>query len=153
MVTIEGFLNDVSRVFACAAAEDTRFAGALVKRAHLLEVIARGEARRLASERRLGGPVPRFCILSVTWRCNLRCAGCYARQYAGRGDLPLHEIRRVVGEASGLGMFLFVIVGGEPLLVPGLVDMLSKQSPIQAIPCQIPPNMVGFPDACGSMPD
>jgi MoaA/NifB/PqqE/SkfB family radical SAM enzyme len=127
MLTIERFLDDIRKAFLCAAAEDQAFAGALAARARLLPVIAEGEARRRASEARLGAPVPRFCIFSVTWRCNLKCAGCYARQYAGRGDMPLDEIRRVAREACGLGAFMFVIVGGEPLLVPGLVEALAAE--------------------------
>jgi len=94
----------------------------------LLLSIRAGEGRRTQNEKRLGVPVPRFCIFSVTWLCNLRCIGCYASQYKRGPGLPLDELRRIIGEASELGMFLFVIVGGEPLLVPGLLDVLAERN-------------------------
>jgi len=88
-------------------------------------VVLDGERRRKANEKRLGVPIPRFCIISVTWRCNLDCAGCYAKNYPRNPDLPLETIARVIGEANKLGSFFFVIVGGEPLLRPGLIEMLG----------------------------
>lgn len=93
----------------------------------LLGKLSAGEKRRKASQKRLGVCVPRFCLFSVTWRCNLKCKGCYARNYAQRGDMSLDQIGRVVDEACRLGSYLFVIVGGEPLLVDGLIELLSAR--------------------------
>jgi len=36
-------------------------------------------------------------------------------------------VRRIFAEACGLGSYLFIIVGGEPLLVPGLLDALAER--------------------------
>ena len=41
----------------------------------LARVVLGGERRRRANEKRLGVPIPRFCIISVTWKCNLDCVG------------------------------------------------------------------------------
>ena len=89
--------------------------------------------------------IPRFCIFSVTWRCNLDCKGCYAKSYLGsshsgiaeeviespdklakRNDLPIAEIKRVISQAADLGTYLWVIAGGEPLLVDDLIPTLTN---------------------------
>jgi MoaA/NifB/PqqE/SkfB family radical SAM enzyme len=83
----------------------------------------RFQARRSAE---LGVPVPHVCMFSVTWRCNLHCAGCYAANYERGADLSRDQIDRVLREAIDLGTYMFVIVGGEPLMVEGLIGQLSR---------------------------
>ena len=126
MITIEQLLGDIQR----SVAQMTDGPGAtrtiFARPRELLGEFLSGERRRLESQARLGVPVPRFCIFSVTWRCNLGCAGCYAKNYVRGNELRLDEIERVLHEARDLGSFLFVIVGGEPLMLPGLMDAMSR---------------------------
>ncbi len=75
--------------------------------------------------------VPPFLILSITSRCNLRCAGCYAASAGTLGprlapDLNADEWRKVIAEASSLGVFGFVIAGGEPFLFRELVGLCRE---------------------------
>ncbi len=81
-----------------------------------------------------GSVVPPFLILSITSRCNLRCVGCYAAAVGTvrknspenekcKGNLNLDQWRRVIQEASNLGIFGFIIAGGEPFVFPGLLDL------------------------------
>lgn len=79
----------------------------------LARIVLGGESRRKASEKRLRIPVPRFCILSVTWRCNLDCTACYTKNYRRDSQLSLKTIERVIKEANRLGSFFFIIVGGR----------------------------------------
>jgi len=83
------------------------------------------EMCRYASEKKLGIPVPRICMFSVTWECNLDCVGCYAREYEGKGGLTLEDIENAVRQCCEMGTRMFIIVGGEPLMVEGLIDMLG----------------------------
>ncbi len=82
-------------------------------------------ARRRVREARAGLTVPPIAIFSITNRCNLRCKGCYAQ--AIRGDAPdelsPQKLRSIVEEADELGVSFFVIVGGEPLVRPEIVDI------------------------------
>jgi MoaA/NifB/PqqE/SkfB family radical SAM enzyme len=71
--------------------------------------------------------VPPFLILSITSRCNLSCVGCYA---AAVGTTKTHKAplgkdqwRRIIADASEVGVFGFVIAGGEPFLCPGLLEL------------------------------
>jgi MoaA/NifB/PqqE/SkfB family radical SAM enzyme len=82
-------------------------------------------ARKRAAAMRQGLTVPPIAIFSITHRCNLRCKGCYA--HAIRGDaadaLSADKLNGIVDEADALGFSFFVIVGGEPLTRPEIVDI------------------------------
>lgn len=56
--------------------------------------------------------------LHVTHRCNLRCVGCYSgvEERNGRPDLPLEEMRVIVGHLARAGVQKLIISGGEPFL-------------------------------------
>jgi MoaA/NifB/PqqE/SkfB family radical SAM enzyme len=76
--------------------------------------------------------VPPFLILSITSRCNLRCAGCYA-DAAGtinNGKTIQHlnnkQWGKIISDASDLGVFCFIIAGGEPFLFPGLLELCRE---------------------------
>jgi MoaA/NifB/PqqE/SkfB family radical SAM enzyme len=85
-----------------------------------------------------GIKVPPFLILSITPQCNLRCAGCYAvfTQSTQQGVLPENGNKgtsldfghwhRIISEAVELGVFGFVIGGGEPFLFPGLLELCKR---------------------------
>jgi len=124
MKSIESFLSDLQR-----GMEEAMGGGAAlpasVDLAELAGTVFSAEQRRADSEKRLGLPVPRFCIFSVTWRCNLDCVGCYAANYARGGELSIGQIEKVVRELCALGTYAFVIAGGEPLLVDGLIETLA----------------------------
>jgi cyclic pyranopterin phosphate synthase len=73
--------------------------------------------------------------VSVTDRCNLRCAYCMPEaEYAWlprRSILTFEEIARLCGVFAGLGVTKVRLTGGEPLLrqdLPTLVRLLAKDS-------------------------
>lgn len=87
------------------------------------------ELRNKAKEE--GYLVPPFMILSITKQCNLHCAGCYAAaagtlDIASSSQLKIGEWRSIIKEANELGVFAYIIAGGEPFLFPGLLE-LSKE--------------------------
>ena len=87
----------------------------------------RKAARRRALLKSQGTTVPPIIIFSVTDRCNLACAGCYAQSFRAptEGELEAAALRRVVREARDLGVSFFVIAGGEPLLRPELGGIMA----------------------------
>lgn len=105
-----------------------RYVPGFLRLARTLKQSGRVRAREQAA----GLRVPPFLILSVTSRCNLRCAGCYANaagvvsNSAAQHGLDLDAWQRVVREASDLGVMAFIIAGGEPFLLPGLVSLFGE---------------------------
>jgi Predicted Fe-S oxidoreductases len=91
--------------------------------------------RRQAAERR-GATVPPVLIASVTRKCNLDCAGCYAKRVrpagSGRTELSDDEFMRLFEEAVSLGVGAILIAGGEPLMRPGLLARVAAMRGIVA---------------------
>ena len=71
-------------------------------------------------------PSPACMLISPTMRCNLKCFGCYAGNYDKKDDMPREVFERVLGEARDLGTRFFIILGGEPLMYPNLLDVCRK---------------------------
>lgn len=78
--------------------------------------------------------IPPFLILSITSKCNLECVGCLASNAGNisnnfekvnnsKAPLNFEDWKKVIKEASEIGVFPFIIAGGEPFLFPNLVDL------------------------------
>jgi MoaA/NifB/PqqE/SkfB family radical SAM enzyme len=65
-----------------------------------------------------GDPVPLFCSLEVTLRCNGRCAYCGSRDAvsADPGELSTDEWKSVIDDLALSGCLSISLTGGEPLL-------------------------------------
>ena len=75
----------------------------------------------IASDRPLG------LLAELTYRCPLGCPYCSnptSLRHDGT-ELTTDEWQRVIGEAAGLGVLHVHFSGGEPLLHPGLVELVA----------------------------
>ena len=70
--------------------------------------------------------VPVAIAFSPTMRCNLSCVGCYARDYPRDGELSLEAIDKILGSAERMGVFLFAVTGGEPLMRDGILETFQR---------------------------
>jgi MoaA/NifB/PqqE/SkfB family radical SAM enzyme len=79
--------------------------------------------------------VPPFVVLSVTSRCNLRCAGCYANAlHQKKGpELSIERLGVILAEAEGLGVSSVLVAGGEPLTRSDIFDV-TKRFPRMTFP-------------------
>ncbi len=88
----------------------------------------------------LGRPLHDLRV-SVTDRCNFRCAYCMPRDvydrdhvYLPRGEiLTFEEIERLVRVFAGLGVEKVRLTGGEPLLRHDLDDLVAKVASVDGI--------------------
>jgi MoaA/NifB/PqqE/SkfB family radical SAM enzyme len=71
---------------------------------------------------------PSLLVVSPTMRCNLKCYGCYAGNYTKDEDLPFEEFDRIIREGKELGIYLYVVSGGEPFVWDGLMDIFEKHN-------------------------
>ena len=87
--------------------------------------MAREDALRDSFGRRIG-----YVRLSVTDRCDLRCAYCMPKGYKDFEEpahwLSFHEIERLIGACVRLGMRRVRLTGGEPLLRRNLPDLVAR---------------------------
>lgn len=83
------------------------------------------------------GRVHDYLRISVTDRCNLRCLYCMPEEGMEFIDtaslLSYDQIVEVVEAAAALGISKLRITGGEPLVRPGLDQLISRLSAISGI--------------------
>lgn len=81
---------------------------------------------------RKGIKVPVFLIISITSKCNLRCLGCYAAatgticNNALKKSLNIRHWQRIIKEAKELGVYGFIIAGGEPFVMSDLLKLNAE---------------------------
>ena len=87
--------------------------------------------KRTAAEKR-GEHIPPFLIASITGKCNLSCAGCYAQASApsGLNELDVKVWERIFTEAKELGIAMILLAGGEPFLRPDVITAAAKHPEI-----------------------
>jgi len=70
--------------------------------------------------------IPKFVVFECTRRCNLTCKHCYVnandKQY---NELSLKEVKSLIDDLSQMGVFVFGLVGGEPILRKDLFEILT----------------------------
>ena len=78
-----------------------------------------------------------YLRISVTDRCNLRCVYCMPPQGVAKRShaeiLRYEEIETVVRAAATLGITKVRLTGGEPLVRPGIVDLVRMLARVEGI--------------------
>ena len=83
-----------------------------------------------------GKHIPSFLIASITNRCNLHCAGCYARANSLCDDaeaaalLADEDWCRIFDAAAQIGVSFCLLAGGEPMLRRGVLECAAKRREI-----------------------
>jgi len=72
-----------------------------------------------------GRQFPAFMMISVTNRCNLSCQGCWVTPTPAT-DMAPAKLEQIIRACRSQGSHFFGILGGEPLLHVGLLDVLAK---------------------------
>ena len=128
--TIDLYDPNIARIFLPWALRHPKYIRSFVRlrKSYLMsEKIRKNELEE-------GIKIPPFLILSVTAKCNLRCNGCYA---AAAGNitrnntqekkiLDIKQWTAIIEEATKIGIFGFIVAGGEPFLYSGLIELFKK---------------------------
>ena len=70
-------------------------------------------------------PAPLYVVWDCTRHCNLRCAHCGAAGATYPVELSAGQVRAVLDQLAAMGVRMFGVTGGEPLLRAGLVPLLE----------------------------
>ena len=81
---------------------------------------------RFKARIRRGEYFPAFVYISIVNSCNLRCQGCWVDVEAERSQLDVEVVSRLIEESKTQGNRFFGILGGEPFLHPGLLEILAR---------------------------
>ncbi|MDN5309811.1 MAG: hypothetical protein PWP14_1205 [Methanolobus sp.] len=60
--------------------------------------------------------IPRVLLVDPTSNCNLRCKGCWSRDYESGHDISYEKFDDILHQAEELGIMDCLMTGGEPLL-------------------------------------
>ena len=83
--------------------------------------------RRFEKRQAKGKPFyPAFMMISLTNACNLSCSGCWVTQTRPAKQLSMAQLDGIIETSKRYGSYFFGILGGEPLLYPGLFDLFEK---------------------------
>lgn len=73
--------------------------------------------------------VPWAILMDPTSACNLHCVGCWAAEYGNRMNMSLDTLDRIVQQGTELGVYFYVLSGGEPLVRKKDVITLCERHP------------------------
>lgn len=66
----------------------------------------------------------RTIALDVTSKCNMSCPKCYAETFVNKEPIPLVHLIRALDEFYELGVYHYVLQGGEALMAPDRLEAI-----------------------------
>ena len=63
-----------------------------------------------------GCNIPWLILMDPTSACNLHCTGCWAAEYGNKLNLSFDELDSIVTQGKELGIYFYMMTGGEPLV-------------------------------------
>ena len=60
--------------------------------------------------------IPWLILFDPTMACNMHCIGCWSGTYGHKASLTYEEMDRIVTQGKELGVHIYMLTGGEPLV-------------------------------------
>lgn len=60
--------------------------------------------------------IPWLILFDPTSACNMHCAGCWSGTYGHKHNLSYEDMDRIITQGKELGVYLYMMTGGEPLV-------------------------------------
>lgn len=60
--------------------------------------------------------IPWLILFDPTSACNMHCAGCWSGTYGHKHNLTYEEMDKIITQGKELGVYLYMLTGGEPLV-------------------------------------
>ena len=80
------------------------------------EAFFRGTKLIRANREKYGCNIPWLILFDPTDACNMHCAGCWSGTYGHKNNLTFDEMDRIITQGKELGVYLYMLTGGEPLV-------------------------------------
>ena len=79
--------------------------------------------------------IPWLILMDPTSACNLHCTGCWAAEYGHKLNLTFEELDSIVTQGKELGIYFYMMTGGEPLVRKADVIKLCEKHNDVAFHC------------------
>ncbi|MCD8355047.1 MAG: radical SAM protein [Clostridia bacterium] len=60
--------------------------------------------------------IPWLILFDPTSACNMHCEGCWSGTYGHKHNLSFEDMDKIITEGKKLGVYLYMMTGGEPLV-------------------------------------
>ena len=60
--------------------------------------------------------IPWLILFDPTSACNMHCVGCWSGTYGHKHNLTFEDMDKIITEGKELGVYLYMMTGGEPLV-------------------------------------
>ena len=69
--------------------------------------------------------IPWLILFDPTSACNMHCVGCWAGEYGHKNNLSFEDMDKIVTEGKELGVYLYMLTGGEPLVRKNVAQLVA----------------------------
>jgi len=80
------------------------------------EAFFRGTKTIRANREKYGCNIPWLILFDPTDACNMHCQGCWSGTYGHKNNLSYEDMDKIVTQGKELGVYLYMMTGGEPLV-------------------------------------
>lgn len=91
------------------------------------EAFFRGTKMIRANREKYGCNIPWLILFDPTDACNMHCAGCWSGTYGHKNNLSFDDMDKIVSEGKELGVYLYMMTGGEPTVRKADILKLAKK--------------------------
>lgn len=71
--------------------------------------------------------IPWLILFDPTSACNMHCAGCWSGTYGKKNNLSFDDMDKIVTEGKELGIYVYMMTGGEPMVRKNDVLKLAEK--------------------------
>lgn len=76
--------------------------------------------------------IPWLILFDPTSACNMHCQGCWSGTYGHKSNLSFEDMDKIVTQGKELGVYLYMMTGGEPLVrKKDILRLAEKHNDVQ----------------------
>lgn len=91
------------------------------------EAFFRGTKTIRANREKYGCNIPWLILFDPTMACNMHCTGCWSGTYGHKANLSYEDMDKIVREGKELGVYVYMMTGGEPTVRMKDIFKLAKK--------------------------
>ena len=91
------------------------------------EAFFRGTKMIRANRKRYHCNIPWLILFDPTMACNMHCVGCWSGTYGHKANLTFEDMDRIITQGKELGVYLYMMTGGEPMVRKADIIKLCKK--------------------------
>lgn len=80
------------------------------------EAFFRGTKQIRENRKKYNCNIPWLILFDPTMACNMHCKGCWSGTYGHKASLTYEQMDKIVTEGKELGVHLYMMTGGEPMV-------------------------------------